>query len=97
MIVLTDNQTVTRFLQTKIIPPKLWNKCDYVIQFNFTITRIPGRNNKTADYLSGLEISTKENSILQLREDVQTKPIELNVRSAGVSEEEQIFYTEDDG
>ena len=34
-IVLTDNKSVTRFFQTKAIPPSLWNACDYVLQFNF--------------------------------------------------------------
>ena len=37
VIILTDNKSVTRFFQTKIIPPTLWNACDYVMQFNFTI------------------------------------------------------------
>ena len=96
MIILTDNKSVTRFFQTKIIPPTLWNACDYVIQFNFTIAHIPGKNNTAADYLSRLEISPKEKLILRIREDIRTTPIELHVQSAGVSEEEQIFYTEDD-
>ena len=48
--ILTDNKSVTRFFQTKIIPPTLWNACDYVIQFNFTIAHVPGKNNTTADY-----------------------------------------------
>ena len=60
VIILTDNKSVTRFFQTKIIPPTLWNACDYVIQFNFTIAHIPGKNNTAADYLSRLEISPKE-------------------------------------
>ena len=34
-IVLTDNKSVTRFFQTKAIPPSLWNACDYVVQFKF--------------------------------------------------------------
>ena len=45
VIILTDNKSVTRFFQTKIIPPSLRNACDYVIQFNFTIAHIPGKNN----------------------------------------------------
>ena len=96
VIILTDNKSVTRFFQTKIIPPTLWNACDYVIQFNFTIAHIPGKNNTAANYLSRLEISPKEKLILRIREDIPTTPIELHVHSAGVSEEEQIFYTEDD-
>ena len=57
---------------------------------------IPGKNNTAADYLSRQEISPKEKIILRIREDIPTTPIELHVQSAGVSEEEQIFYTEDD-
>ena len=52
VIILTDNKSVTRFFQTKIIPPLLWNACDFVIQFKFVIAHIPGKNNTAADYLS---------------------------------------------
>ena len=96
VIILTDNKSVTRFFQTKIIPPTLWNACDYVIQFNFTIAHIPGKNNTAADYLSRLEICPKEKLILRIREDISTTPIELNVQSAGVIEEDQIFFTDED-
>ena len=96
MIILTDNKSVRRFFQTKIIPPTLWNACDYVIQFNFAIAHIPGKNNTAADYLSRLEIFPKEKLIVKIREDIPTTPTELHVQSAGVSEEEQIFYTEND-
>ena len=34
---------------------------------------------------------------MKIREDVQILPIEINVQSAGVSQDEQIFYTNDDG
>ena len=44
-LVMTDNRSVTRFFQTKAITPPhthththtLWNACDYVLQFNFTL------------------------------------------------------------
>ena len=85
-----------RFFQTKIIPPILWNACDYVIQFNFVIAHIPGAQNTAADYLSRLEADPKDKLVMKIREDVQTLPIEINVQSAGVSQEEQIFYTNDD-
>ena len=29
--VFTDNRSVTRFFQAKLIPPALWNACDYVL------------------------------------------------------------------
>ena len=90
------HKSVTRFFQTKIIPPTLWNACDYVIQFSFTISHIPGKNNTAADYLSRLGICPKEKLVLRIREDIPTTPIELNVQSAGVTEEDQIFYLDDD-
>ena len=34
--------------------------------------------------------------VLKIRADVETQPIEVNVQSAGVSEEEQVFFTEED-
>ena len=89
--ILTDNKTVTQFFQTKIIPPALWNACDYVIQFKFVIAHIPGAQNTTADYLSRLKADPKDKLFMKIREDVQTLPIEINVQSAGVSQEEQIF------
>ena len=67
-----------------------------MIQFNFVIAHIPRAQNTAADYLSRLEADTKDKLVLKIREDVKTLPIETNVQSAGVSQEEQIFYTNDD-
>ena len=94
--ILMDNKSVTRFFQTKKIPPSLWNACDYVIQFNFVIAHIPGKNNSAALYLFRMEMDPKEKLILKIRKDKETRPIEVNVQSAGVSKEEQVFFTEDD-
>ena len=96
VFILTDNKAVTRFFQTKIIPPALWNACDYVIQFTFVIAHIPGAQNTAADYLSRLEADPKDKLVMKIREDVKTLPIEINVQSAGVTQEEPIFYTNDD-
>ena len=35
IIVLTHNKSVTRFFQTKMILPSLWNPCNFVLQFHF--------------------------------------------------------------
>ena len=43
-----------------------------------------------------MEMNPKEKLILKIREDVETRPFEVNVQSAGVSEEEQVVFTEDD-
>ena len=96
VIIFTDNKSVTRFFQTKIIPPPIWNTCDFVIQFNFTIAHIPGKNNTAAHYLSRIEMDPTEKLLLKIRADVETQPIEVNVQSAGASEEEKVFFTEED-
>ena len=67
-----------------------------MIQFNFVIAHIPGAQNTAADYLSHLEADPKAKLVMNIRDDVQTLPIEINVQSAGVSQREQIFYTNDD-
>ena len=54
-IVLTVNKSVTRFFQTKAIPPALWNACDYVLQFDIKIAHIAGSLNTAAKFLSRLE------------------------------------------
>ena len=46
--------------------------------------------------MSRLEICLEEKLILCIRGDISTTPIELNVQLAGVFEEDQIFYTDDD-
>ena len=93
--IVIDNNPVTRFFQTKT-PPALWNACDYAIQINFVIKHIPGENITAADYLSRMEMDPKEKLIVKIREDVETRPVEINVQSAGVSEEEQVFFVDDD-
>ena len=65
------------------------------MQFNFIIANFPGKYNTAADYLSRMEMDPNENLILKIREDVETRPIEVNVQSAEVSEDEQVFFTEE--
>ena len=93
-VVLTDNKSVTRFFQTKAIPPSLWNACDYVLQFNFKIAHIAGSVNTAADFLSRLELKVRERIRLKVREDVQTTPIEVTTSSSGVAHEEQFLFTQ---
>ena len=96
VIVLTDNKSVTRFFQTKIIPPALWNACDFVLQFNFTIAHVPGRMNTAADFLSRLDLDPKEKAQLLIRDDIQTTPIEVHIQSSNVAEEEQFYFLSED-
>ena len=95
-IVSTDNKSVTRFFQTKPIPPSLWNACDYVLQFNFKVAHIAGSVNTAADFLSRLELKVTERIRLKIREDVQTIPIEVTTSSSDVADEEQFLFTHTD-
>ena len=95
-IVLTDNKSVTRFFQTKAIPPALWNACDYNLQFNFKIAQIAGSVNTAADFLSRLELTVTEKILLKIREDTQTTPIEVTTSSSDVADEKQLFFTQAD-
>ena len=61
---MTDNRSVTRFFQTKAIPPTLWNACDYVLQFNFHIMHVAGTQKKTGT-LPEETIETEEEVLLQ--------------------------------
>ena len=83
-IVLTDNKSVTRFFQTKAIPPALWNACDYVLPFNFKKAHIAGSVNTAADILSRLKLKVTEKFHLKIRENNQTTPIEVITSSSDV-------------
>ena len=89
-LVLTDKRSVTRFFQTKTTPPALWNACDYVLQFKFRIMHVAGSQNTAADFLSRPELTPKKVQ-LKLRDDIITAPIEVNLQSTDVADEEQLF------
>ena len=95
-IALTDNESVTRFFQTKAIPPALWNACDYLMQFNLKIAHIGGSVNTAADFLSRLELKVTEKIRLKIREENHTTPIEVTTPSSDIADEEQIFFTHAD-
>ena len=43
-----------------------------------------------------MEMDPTEKLVLKIRADVEIQPLEVNVQSAGVSQEEQVFLTEED-
>ena len=87
--ILTDNKSVTRFFQTKAIPPSLWNAYDYVLQFNFKRAHIAGSVNTAAEFFSRLELKVTGKTHLKIREDVQTTPIEVSTTSSDIADEEK--------
>ena len=48
--------------------------------------------NTAADFLSRLETDPNEKIILKIREDIPTKPIEVSIESAGIAQEELVFF-----
>ena len=92
VIIMTDSKSVTRFFQTKMIPPPLSNACDFVLHFIFIIAHIPGKMNTAADFLSRLKMDPNEKIILKIREDIPTKPIEVKIESTCIGQEEQVFH-----
>ena len=96
-IVLTGNKSFTRFLQTKAIPPSLWNACNYVLQFKFEMAHITGSVNTAADILSLLELKVKEKIRLKILEYLQITHIEVITSSSDVANEEQLLFAQADG
>ena len=95
-MVLTDNESVTRFFQTKAIPPALLIACDYVLLFKFKKAHNAGSVNTAADFLLRLELKVTEKIHLKNREDIRTTPIEVTTSSSDVADEEQFFFTQAD-
>ena len=89
---ITDN----RFFQTKATPSALWNACDYVIQFKYRIILVTGSQKTAAEFLSRLEMTPKEKVHMKLRDDILTSPIEVNLQSTDVADEEQPFFLPDE-
>ena len=56
VFIMTDSKSVTRFFQTKMILPPLWNTRNYVLQFNFTIAHIAGKMNAAAHFFISFRI-----------------------------------------
>ena len=95
-LVMTDNSSVTRFFQTKAIPPTLWIACDYVKQFNFHIMHVVRTQITAADFLSRSDLNPKEGVDLKIRDDITIRPIQVNLQSTDVAGEEQLFFLPDE-
>ena len=79
-----------------MITPSLWNACDFVLQFHFKIAHVPGRMNTAANFLFRLDINPKNKVLLQIREDLQTTPIQVNIQSSDIQEEDQFYFLPED-
>ena len=81
IIVMTDNKALTRFFQSKRIPPKLWNYCDQALQFDFVSAHVPGVENPGADYLSRLDINPRCRIHLKLNDEFPVYKVEIDLAS----------------
>ena len=95
-LVMTENRSATRIFQTKAIPPTLWNACDYVLQFNFHIMHVAGTQNTAAEFLSRIDLNPKEKIELKIRNDITIRPIQVNLQSKDIADEEQLFFLSDE-
>ena len=57
---------------------------------------VAGSQNTAADFLSRLELTPKEKVQLKLRDDILTSPIEVNLQSSDVADEEQLYFLPDE-
>ena len=81
VIILTDNKSLTKFFQSKVIPPSLWNCLDRILAFNIVIAHIPGRANYAADFLSRMENDKTATMSLKLTDRIPVKEIEIDTEA----------------
>ena len=94
-MVITGNTLITPFFKTKAVPKEFWNACDDVLQFNIKVAHIAYSVNTSADFLSILELKDTEKFRLEIREDIETTPVEVTSFSE-VTDKEQLFLTQAD-
>ena len=81
VIILTDNKSLTQFIQSKVIPPSLWNSLDRILAFNIVIAHIPGRANYAADFLSSMENDKTATMSLKITDRIPVKEIEIDTEA----------------
>ena len=74
-----------------MIPPPSEKACDFVLQFKFPEAHIPGKMKTSADFSSHLESNPIETIIPQIKGDVHTQTIEVNIESKGRTQEDQVL------
>ena len=54
---------------------------------------VAGTQNIAADFLSRIDLNPKEERVeLKIRNDITTRPIQVNLQSTDVADEEQLFF-----
>ena len=81
VIILTDIKNLAQFLQSKVIPPSLWNCLDRILAFNIVIAHIPGRANYATDFLSRMENDKSATMSLKLTDRIPVREIEIDTEA----------------
>ena len=89
---LWHHESVTRFSQTKAIPPALLNASDYVWQFKFEKAHIAGLDSSAGDFPARLALKVAEKIGLKVGEDIYATPIEVKLSSSDGADEKQFFF-----
>ena len=95
-IVMTDNNTLTRFFQSKRIPHKLWNYCDQALKFDFVLAHVHGVENLAADYLSIFDINPQDRIHLKLHDKIPVFKVEIDLASESKQDDDEEEYIPDD-
>ena len=78
-IVITDVKALTRFFQSKRIPPKLQNYCNQALQFDFFLGHVPGVENPAAGYLSRIDINPKDRIHLKFHDGMPIFKVKVDL------------------
>ena len=95
LLVLTDNQALTRFFQKKTIPPPLWNAVDHVLSFNFILGHIPGIANPASDFLSRMHTNPEDRLELKISDKLNVKQVEINLKAKLPDNELMALFDDD--
>ena len=95
-IVMTDNNTLTRFFQSKRILHKLWNYCDQALKFDFVLAHVHGVENLAADYLSIIDINPQDRIHLKLHDKIPVFKVEIDLASESKQDNDEEEYIPDD-
>ena len=57
---------------------------------------VAGTQNTAANFLSRIDLNPKERVELKIREDITIRPIQVNLQSTDVADEEQLFFLPDE-
>ena len=87
-IVMTDNKALTRFSQSKTVPPKQWNYCYQALQYDFVLAHVPCTENPAAEYLSPLDIRPEERIHFMPNDEFPVYHVEIDLSSETPKQDE---------